>query len=805
MNPGLTARFVLSVFTFLAPMSVLFYFNLDQASNNIRFVSHEIQGNRYQRVLTGLMGSIAEQDLLASASARDPGKYDAELANLSTGIAKQFDALTAVESSEQGELKMTQADLDAAGLKGLRTGDLRAEWSALPAGAAASDSVRQYRALILDVRAAISRISDTSNLSLDPELDSSDLSDVVSNSMPEQLASQFSSQNYLAALVGNPAITAANKTELVVYARTMRSASYGRIVGDLDSAIDENPDSVHGASKTLKPELVRVTLPYKQDMRAMFLLLNRVNADGAITGDQLIATYQPALQSSVALVGATSKQLEILLQKRAGDYAAYRTRLSLLTLLALIVACVIFVVVLRGIVIPLKKLEATMRLLAENNLHLDVPYLARRDEIGRMAGAVEVFKTNGIEAENVRDAQGIERERAENEKTESLQRLADAVENETRSSLKDVAALTTQMAGNAGEMANSAAAAGASSQSAALAASEALANAGLVAEAADQLSVSIRGIASQVSIATSVTGEAVLASDRAQAIIGQLSAAVARIGEVTNLINNIASQTNLLALNATIEAARAGDAGKGFAVVAGEVKSLANQTAKATGEIGAQIAEIREITGGVVRSMGEINQAVADVQNVSKNVASAIEDQGVATQKIARNIAHTTQAAREVAGRITSVSDEATVTSKRAIEVGKISSEVQQGIDRLHQALVRVIRTSHDEVNRRRGARYELNRAATISFAGQHHDIIISNLSEGGFMASGAPAVAQIAAGSMVDFAISGVTASLAAVVVYAGGDKIHGKFELAPAANAKWVQQFAGLIAGLGPLAEAA
>ena len=477
------------------------------------------------------------------------------------------------------------------------------------------------------------------------------------------------------------------------------------------------------------------------------------------------------------------------------DYGTEERNLILVLVLGLLAGTVVAsLIVARQIVRPLGRITATMKLLATGDYNVTVPYAAARDEIGTMAAAVEVFKTNGIEAERVRNAQGAERQRAEQEKTESLQRLAEAVETETRSSLADVAVLTTRMADNAAGMTRSAVAVGDNSQSVAAAAADALANARQVAVAAGELSASISGIAVQVGTAARATGEAVDASERTQIVIGQLSTAVGRIGDVANLINSIASQTNLLALNATIEAARAGEAGKGFAVVASEVKGLANQTAKATGEIGAQITEIRTTTAEVVHSMTEINAAIAGVRGVSERLAIAIEEQGVAIQDIARSIAQTTQAAREVAERIASVSHEAAATGARAAVVGQISAEVSSGVGRLHQVLVRVIRTSHEEVNRRRDSRVELGRQGSVWVGGERYDVTVANVSEGGILLSNLPAAVRIDAGTKVEIAIAGLASPLVAIVLAAQNGTLRGKFELDVGESERWRQELARL-----------
>jgi methyl-accepting chemotaxis protein len=242
----------------------------------------------------------------------------------------------------------------------------------------------------------------------------------------------------------------------------------------------------------------------------------------------------------------------------------------------------------RDIAGSLGHLQASMASLAEGKLATEVPGTERGDEVGKMAGAVLVFKERMVRGEQL----AAERERAETAKATALLAMAETIEAEAKQALTEVGRHTLAMADAAKDMSASATRTGASAESAAAAAGQALANAQTVASAAEELSASIREIGTQVGHSSAVVSRAVEAGRNTRETIGALNEQVARIGSVADMISEIAARTNLLALNATIEAARAGDAGKGFAVVASEVKQLATQTAKSTEEISRHIAEV---------------------------------------------------------------------------------------------------------------------------------------------------------------------------------------------------------------------
>jgi hypothetical protein len=292
--------------------------------------------------------------------------------------------------------------------------------------------------------------------------------------------------------------------------------------------------------------------------------------------------------------------------------------------------------------------------------------------------------------------------------------MADRIEVETTTALREVAARTTTMTATAEEMSASAARTDSAAQSAASASAQALSNAQTVASAAEQLSASIHEIGGQVAQSAEVVGRAVAAGSETRATIETLNEEVARIGAVADMIGEIAAKTNLLALNATIEAARAGDAGKGFAVVASEVKALATQTARSTQEITSHIGQVRAATGASVAAVMRIEQTIGEINAIAGSIAAAVEQQGAATAEIARNVTETASAAREMTKRTAEVSTEAEQTGERAIAVRENAEALNRSVGDLHNSVVRVVRTSTSEVDRRRFRRRPCLVEATV-------------------------------------------------------------------------------------------
>lgn len=311
------------------------------------------------------------------------------------------------------------------------------------------------------------------------------------------------------------------------------------------------------------------------------------------------------------------------------------------------------------------------------------------------------------------------------------------------------------------------------------AAEEALINAQTVAKASSHMAASIAAIASQVSSSRELTRQAVVASGDAQSTITKLSEAASKVGAVTNLISEIAAQTNLLALNATIEAARAGAAGRGFAVVASEVKSLAEQTARATSEISQQISEIQESTRASVQSIGAIGEVIRNVESVSTTIADAIEEQNATTLEISRTVEETSLAAREVATQIASVSREAVVTGRRASEIRDGSVEIARKVDGLRTTLVRVIRTSTSDVDRRLASRLDMNRRGTLTVGDGSHEVTVRDISHGSARIDGVGEAWPV--DTRVRLSISGTPLELTGSIARVDGDSALVRFVLAP------------------------
>jgi methyl-accepting chemotaxis protein len=308
-----------------------------------------------------------------------------------------------------------------------------------------------------------------------------------------------------------------------------------------------------------------------------------------------------------------------------------------------------------GLSKPLTSMAGIMEVLAKGRFDVEVFGQKRGDEIGVIARSVQVFKENGQAIERLRSEQEAAKAKAEAERRQVMLSLADSFEREVKGVVQSVSAQATQLQSTALSLSSVAGKAQGQSEAVSSAAEHASANVQTVATAAEQLASSIGEIARQVAHSADLSRSAVQEAKRTSDIVTALATSAQRIGEVVNLITDIASQTNLLALNATIEAARAGDAGKGFAVVAGEVKTLANQTARATDEIGQQIAGIQSATKEAVHAIETISSSITNINDVGTSIASAVEEQGAATQEIARNVQQAAEGTREVSTNIAGV------------------------------------------------------------------------------------------------------------------------------------------------------
>ena len=411
---------------------------------------------------------------------------------------------------------------------------------------------------------------------------------------------------------------------------------------------------------------------YKEDAKALF------DEIGSML-ERLIAMNRDSGRSGAA--------------RAAAEYASAMWEISLIVALSLVLAFAAMAFSFFGVCRPIERITQAMGRLAKGDVSAQIPFGDRQNEIGAMAGAVQVFKDNMIHARELEAQAESVKAQADAERKRSMHDMADQFERSVGSVVTAVSDTATELRAAAQALSSAASETTHQSTVVGTASEEAAANVRTVAAAAEQLSGSVREISRQVSESASMAGKAVREAEATTSQVSGLSVGAQKIGAIVDLINDIASKTNLLALNATIEAARAGEAGRGFAVVASEVKALAEQTSKATAEITGHIAGVQSATDQAANAILGIGSTIDEINQIASAIASAVEEQGAATEEIARNVDQAAQGTVEVTRNISGVSQAAEASSASADQVLSSATELASQSERLRAEMQKFLAT----------------------------------------------------------------------------------------------------------------
>lgn len=666
----ISAKFGLSVLVFVLPSAFGLWMLVGEQNIQIDFAAKEVSGALYLRGLAALQHDINDVQLAGGAVRPD--------------WAGRLDQLRAEHDEGLGTTKEVAAVRDA-----LRPGgDLQAGRSAL--------------------RDLIARVGDRSNLILDNVLDSYYLTDAVLNRLPDL---QDRAAN--AAAPDNALSGQADKLAAGALADTISG-----FAASMKSAIEANED--HGIEAALG-----------QDLPKLQALLDGFQK-------QLAETGVTRAQSSAVLTALAdfndhaAQELTRLLQARVAGLQARQWRNAGLTALLFVVAAAITLMLAHRMVVrPLGRLTEITQRLAAGDPDVEVTMVEREDELGDLARTLHVFR-QALAENREADARRARDDQAQRARQEALEALARDFNLTVSGQLETVGHGGEELRQSATRLTDSANRTRERSHQVETGAREAEANSSLVAAAAEELAASCREIATRIDRSTQTTSTLVDHAERARLLVDDLTNVVVGTGQVIELISTIASQTNLLALNATIEAARAGDAGKGFAVVAQEVKTLAAQTSRATGDITSRIEAVHSSARNATVLIQKMADLVQQVDETSSSIAGAVRQQTAATDDISRNIQQAAASTRMVFNGIEAVRHDAAeagdisdMLQRSAMSLTSQAFVLKQDVDHFVGAMAR-------STDRRSAVRHAISRNLNVVAAGTHKPGRLVNISHSG-------------------------------------------------------------------------
>ncbi|WP_257167473.1 methyl-accepting chemotaxis protein [Bradyrhizobium sp. SRS-191] len=470
-------------------------------------------------------------------------------------------------------------------------------------------------------------------------------------------------------------------------------AAFKTALNDVKQLTSDNP-----AQQRRFEQIEKAAMGWRQEVAEKEIALMR-NPQTVAEARNLVASgigkkYMDGLRGLVKeVIDAEASLLQTRADAAEAALASSKTAIVTGGLVMVVIALLSLIILNSAVTRGITSMTVAMGRLANNDLSVAIPYADRRDEVGEMAKAVQVFKDNAIRV------QALEAEQKETERRQAEQRrqdmlaLANRFEQAVGEIVDTVSSASTQLEASAGSLSKTAERSQEMSTTVASASEEASANVQSVASATEELSSSVTEISRQVQESARMANEAVGQARKTNEQVAELSKAAGRIGDVVELINTIAGQTNLLALNATIEAARAGEAGRGFAVVATEVKALAEQTAKATGEIGQQIGSIQTATNESVDAIRAISTTIEKLSEIASTIAAAVEEQGAATQEISRNVQQAASGTQQVSTNVVQVQRGAAETGSASSQVLAAAKSLSRDSERLKVEIGRFLTT----------------------------------------------------------------------------------------------------------------
>jgi methyl-accepting chemotaxis protein len=615
----------------LLPLGFVTKSYVDLQNSQIAFSAKEHDGVAYLTPLVDLSAKVAEARHLA-VSAKDPGP---------AGVNAAVRAVDTVDATYSSDLETTEAWSTAKQA-------IADAGSAVGPKAAFTAYTKANESLL----ALIVRVSDKSNLTLDPDLDSYYLMDAAVFRLP--LILETASQAADRAQLTDP------RSRTQVDESRIQLAIAGGVISTTQASVDSGLDTTFNqtASATLRPDLESATEQAKAAVNQAIGELTAAVKSGNMAAVQA-GTADRARAAVTSMAAKVLPNLDALLATRIDGFETKAQRVELITLVALLVVVYLLVGFYQSVTQSIRAMVKPLEAVAQGDLTQRV-VMDTRDEFGRMGHALN---------------QAVDRMR------EAIQVL--------RGTATAIAASSGELSTVSGQLRETAADTSNEAEAASAVASQVNMHVETVASSTDEMSASIREIAHSASEASTVASRAVSVAGTTNERVSRLSASSAEIGAVLKVITTIAEQTNLLALNATIESARAGEAGRGFAIVAGEVKELAQETARATEDIAARIETIQDDTAAAMEAINEISEVIVRINDLQTTIASAVEEQSATTNEMGRNISEVAGGSRGMAETIVKVAASAEQTTTGAASADQAAVELARTATELREIVAR--------------------------------------------------------------------------------------------------------------------